>query len=170
MIDNKFILDTIGYIAIIFFVLGFLSTKTNNMRINGMISTILFGISIAYYNGINGLFVSFISFCTKFISIFIKEEKIQFLKYISFPLAIIFYFIFNTEGLIGILPALSLIFIIFADIQKDIIKMKYIYYGSAISWLLYGIFLNAIPAILFDLFGIITLTYSIYKLKQKKGS
>ena len=64
------------------------------------------------------------------------------------------------------LPAVSLIFIIFADLQEDLIKMKFIYYGSAFSWLIYAIILGSIPAILFDIVGITALTYSIYKLKQ----
>lgn len=76
------------------------------------------------------------------------------------------YFI-NNEGMLGILPAISLIFIIFADIQKDILNMKYIYFGSAFSWLIYAIIINSIPAILYDVFGILTLIYSIYQIKKK---
>lgn len=165
-IEQKIIIDLIGYISIIFSFLAFLSHKKNIMRFNGMIATLLFGISIYFYNGLNGLFVSFVSFCTKLLSIYFKEEKINFLKYLSFPISIIFYLYFNKEGLIGLLPALSLIFIIIADLQKDIIKMKFIYFGSAFCWLFYGILLNSIPAILFDIVGILTLSYSIYKLKK----
>jgi hypothetical protein len=139
------------------------------MLINGMISTSLFGISIYYYQGINGLFVSLISVISKLLSLFIKNKKIiNYIKYSSTIIAILFYLQFNTEGIIGLLPAISLIFIIFADMQEDLIKMKFIYYGSAFSWLIYGILLNSIPAILFDVFGIITLTYSIFQLKKQR--
>lgn len=167
--DNRLLLDLCGYIAIIFSILAFLSKNTNKMRINGMISTFLFWISIAYYNGFNGLFVNIISFLTKLLSIYIKEKKLMYLKYSSPLIAFIFYYFFNTEGLIGLLPTISLIFIIFADLQSDILKMKIIYYGSAFSWLLYGIFLKSIPAILFDIFGIMTITYSIIKIISVKS-
>lgn len=159
--------DLIGYAAIIFSVLAFLTNTKNNMRKYGIISTILFGISIYAYQGFNGLFVTIISLITKLLSIKFNEEKLFFLKLLSPFLAVCFYFLFNKEGLSGLLPALSMIFIIFADLQEDIIKMKIIYYGSAFCWLFYGIVLGSIPAILFDIFGILALTYSIFKLKNK---
>jgi len=68
--------------------------------------------------------------------------------------------------MIGILPCISLIFIAYADLQSNIIKMKTIYYGSAVSWLIYAIYINSMPAIIYDLIGITILTYSIYKCKQ----
>lgn len=163
-----FVYDIIGYIAIIFHLLAFLANSKNSMRLNGMISSAFFSISIFFYNGINGFFVSIISFITKLLSFFIHEDKLNILKYSSPIIAFFFFYFINEEGIIGILPAVSLIFIIIADLQKDIIKMKYIYYGSVFCWLLYGIFLNSIPAVLFDLFGFFTLTYSIYKLKKER--
>lgn len=169
IISHKVLLiDIIGYVAIVLSVLGFLSKSTNMMRFHGMTSTLLFGISIYFYNGINGLFVSLISFITKTLSIFIEEEKLDFIKFISPIIAFICFYFFNNEGMIGILPAISLIFIMIADIQKDILNMKLIYFGSAISWLFYGIALGSIPAILFDVFGIITLTYSVLKIKKER--
>lgn len=167
-LTNKLIMDLLGYIAIIISILGFISKDKFYMRFNGMVSTLLFGISIYFYNGVNGLFVSLISFFTKLLSLFIKEEKLEFIKILSPILAFIMFFYFNTEGIFGLLPALSLIFIMIADIQSDIIKMKQIYFGSAFCWLLYGIVLGSIPAILFDVFGIMTLIYSIRKIKKDR--
>ena len=159
--------DFLGYLSIVFAIFAFLTHDKVKMRFNGAISTLLFAISIFSYGGINGAFVSIISVITKALSLKYDEEKLIILKYLSFPISILFYFYFNEEGYIGLLPAISLIFIIFADIQKDIIKMKIIYYGSAISWLIYAILLNSIPAIIYDIVGLTTLTYSIYTLKKK---
>lgn len=167
ILTEEYFYDLIGYIAIIFSFFAFATKDKFKMRLNGMFSTLFFGISIAYYNGVNGLFVSIISFITKFLSIFIKEEKLKILKYSSPFIAFLFFYFFNKEGMIGILPAISLVFIIFADLQTDILKMKYIYYGSAFSWLLYAILLGSIPAILFDIVGIITLTVTIFQIKNK---
>jgi hypothetical protein len=170
LLDFNLYIDLIGYIAIVFSIISFLSKDKVKMRLNGAISTLLFGISIYFYNGVNGLFVSIVSFSIKILSLNIKEEKLKSIKIIMPFVALFFFFFFNKEGLVGILPAISLIFIAFADIQKDILKMKIIYYGSAFSWLIYGIILGSIPAIIFDIIGIITLTISIYNLKKIKGN
>lgn len=163
------IYDILGYFSIVFSIFAFLSLEKQKARLNGLISTSLFGISIYGYNGYNGLFVSIISAISKTLSFFISEEKLKFFKYSSPIIAFVFFFFFNEEGWIGIFPAISLIFIIFADLQTDILRMKQIYYGSAFSWLLYAIFLGSLPAILFDIFGIFTLTYTIYKIKTERN-
>lgn len=163
--------DIVGYISIIFSILAFLSEDKTKSRFYGMISTILLAFNIYFYNGFNGVFVSFISFVTKLLSLKIDEEKLNILKYSSPFIAILFFFNFNNEGILGILPAMSLIFIIFADLQKDILRMKIIYFGSAISWLIYRIVINSIPAIIFDVVGIIILFYvsiKIYKERKNK--
>lgn len=165
-INISFVFDLIGYISIIFSLIAFNSLNKQNARINGLISTSLFTIHLYHYNDFNGMFVSIISIISKLLSIFINENKLTILKYISPIISFIFFYYINDEGLIGILPSISLIFIIIADIQKDIIKMKFIYFGSAFSWLIYAICINSIPAILYDVFGIIVLIYSILKLKK----
>lgn len=164
--------DVIGYISIIFSIIRFLSEDKNKTRFFGMLSTGFLAFNLYFYNGLNGVFVSVISFITKLLSLKIKEEKLRILKYLSPFIALIFYMYFNDEGIVGILPAISLIFIIFADLQTDILKMKLIYFGSAFSWLIYRIVINSIPAILFDVVGIIILTYisiKIYKQRNLKS-
>ena len=153
--------DILGYVAILFSVMAFLAQNKNKMRLHGMTSTVLFGVSIYYYNGINGLFVSSVSFLVKLLSIKFDESKLEILKIISPFIAFIFFIYFNDEGIIGILPAISLIFIIIADLQTDLLRMKQWYYGSAFCWLTYGILLGSIPAIIFDILGLGAITYSI---------
>jgi len=169
LLSNKIFMDLLGYIAIVFSVAAFLDTNINRMRIFGMISTFLFGISIYFYKGLNGLFVSFISFFTKLLGFYINENQTRIITYLSPIPAFILYFYFNEKGWVGALPALSLIFIIIADMQKDIVKMKMVYYGSATCWLTYGFMLGSLPAIIFDIFGIISITLGIYiTLKKRK--
>ena len=162
--------DTIGYLAIVFSVLAFISKEKQQMRVHGGISTLLFGTSIYFYQGFNGFFVTIVSLISKILSYYIDEKKLEKVKYLSFGVSIVFYLFFNTEGYSGIFPSLSLVFIVFADMQSDIMKMKYWYYGSAFSWLIYGIILNSLPAIIFDVIGILALTYSIYKIKKANPS
>jgi hypothetical protein len=140
--------DNIGYLAIFFSVSAFLSLSKQKMRIYGGISTVLFGVSIFFYHGFNGLFVTIVSLASKLLSFYVSEDRLLKVKYSSFFLALTFYLFFNQEGYCGILPSISLVFIIFADMQKDILKMKYFYYGSAFSWLIYGVLLSSLPAIL----------------------
>ena len=160
--------DVVGYISIIFSIIAFLSKSKKKMRINGAISATFFGISIYGYAGYNGVFVSLISVIIKLLSLKYKEEKLKILKIASVPVAIIFYLYINKEGLYGILPAISLIFITFADTQKDLIKMKIIYIGSAISWLIYAIIISSMPAIIYDIVGLVILAYSILEIKRDR--
>jgi len=163
--------DFIGYISIFFLLLSFFSQGKQTMRLYGLLSAAFFGISIFGYQGYNGVFVSFISIIIKGISLKYSEEKLIFFKKLSFPIALLFYFFINNEGFYGLLPALAIIFIIYADTQKDILNMKKIYYGSAFSWLFYAIMIGSLPAIIYDVIGIIVLTYTIYKIShQRKGS
>lgn len=165
---NLKLFDIIGYISILFSLLSFISNSKKYILIFGLFSTILFGISISYYSGFNGLFVSFISAITKVLSLKYDSEKLKVYKIFSVVIVLAFYILFNEEGVIGVFPLISLIFIIFADLQDNILKLKLFYYGSIFSWIIYGIALNSIPAILYDIFGLIVLTYSIYKIILNK--
>jgi hypothetical protein len=140
------------------------------MRLFGGVSTLFFGANIFFYNGINGLFVCLISFISKLLTYFVKNRKIiNIIKYSLPLLAFLFYFNFNNEGtFVALLPTISLVFIVLADTQKDILKMKLWYYGSAFCWLFYGIAINSIPAILFDVVGIIILTYSVFEIIKNR--
>jgi hypothetical protein len=162
---NTVFFNLIGYISIFFSVFSFISKDKDNILKFGLLSTILFGISISFYSGFNGLFVSIISASVKILSLLYNCQKFNFVLKILAPIiSLIFFIFFNNEGIIGILPAIALLFIITADCQENILKMKFLYYGSVLSWLIYGIVLHSIPAILYDILGFIVLTYSIYKI------
>lgn len=53
----------------------------------------------------------------------------------------------------------------FGRFTKNVITMKYYYYGSAICWLSYGVAIESMAAILYDIIGIVALSYSLYQLK-----
>lgn len=158
--------DILGLLAIIFTFFAFYTKDKQSMRLYGLISTAFFGISIYFYGGVNGLFVTMVSIAIKILALSYEESKIQFIQKTSPIIALVFFFFFNSEGLIGILPAVSLIFIVIADTQETINKMKLWYFGSAFCWLFYAIVLNSIPAIIYDVIGIATLTYSAYTLNK----
>lgn len=164
---NTIFFNFIGYLSILFSLCAFISKDRSNILKFGILSTVLFGISISFYSGFNGLFVSSISAIIKIISLMYQNQKVSFILKISAPIiSLIFYVFFNNEGIVGILPSIALLFIIIADTQDNILKMKFLYYGSVFSWLIYGIMLNSIPAILYDVLGFIVLSYSIYTIKQ----
>lgn len=160
--------DLIGYFSIFLAILSFIAKDTFKMRFHGMTSTLTFAISIIPYGGLNGFFVSILSATSKLLSLKYPEEKLFFLKILSPFLAVIFFLFFNKEGFFGILPAVSLIFVIFADLQKDILKMKQMYLFIAFIWIIYGLFLMAIPSIIYDIVAIIFLSISIFKITQEK--
>jgi len=159
------IYDIIGYLSVILSVISFLEKDKTKMRIFGIFAGLAFGINIYGYGGYNGVFVSVISILGKVLAIKFGEDKLFFLKAISLPLALGFFFLFNSEGISGLLPALILVIVIFADTQKDIIKMKYIYIFSTTVWLIYSIVIWSVPGIVCDAVAIMALIYSILLMK-----
>jgi len=159
--------DILWYAAILFSIIWFITKSRKKMLIFWIISTLFFWISIFYYWWYNWLIVSLISIVIKLFSLFLEEKKLIFLKFLS-PFIAIWLFFILPEWLEWLIPALSMFFIIMADSQKDVLKMKYFYYWSNLLWLTYWIILWSIPAILFDLFWFFAITYWIYKIKKNK--
>lgn len=137
--------DVFGMFAVAFAFLAFFTKEKQMMRLYGIVSTAFFGVVIYFYGGINGLFVSMVSILIKLLSLSFEEMDIKFLQRLTPLIAVIFFFFFNSEGLIGILPAISLIFIAIADTQENIYKMKLWYFGSAFCWFFYAVILNSVP-------------------------
>ena len=165
--ENLFF-DIIWYLAIIFSILWFISKDRKNMLIFWIISTLLFWISIyLWYGWINWLICSLISIIVKLFSLMINNKYLKYLT-ISAPLIWLLIFFISPEWLEWIIPSLSMFFIVIADSQKDVLKMKYWYYWSNLLWLSYGIILWSISAILFDVFWFFALTYGIYNILQKR--
>jgi len=161
--------DFIGYLAMVLLLISFLSDDAQKARLIGIFSAIFYGINIYYYGGFNGVFVIIVSILSKTLSFYIEKDELKYFNYISPFLALLYFYLFNEEGLIGVIPALSLVFIILADMQKQIIRMKQYYYIVVSLWLVYGIFLGSIPIILSEFLGLLTLFYSVYKIKNKNN-
>ncbi len=159
--------DIIWYISVWFAIAGFLTKSRNRMLIYGIISTLLLWICVYFYWWYNWLSVSIISVVVKLLSLFVNKKYLKYIKY-STPFVALWLFFILPEWIEWIIPALSMFFIIVADSQKDVLKMKYWYYGSNLLWLSYGIILFSIPAILFDTFWFLSLTYGVYKIRKDR--
>jgi len=157
----------LGYGSLVAHLLAFSSRSTHAMLKLNILSTFLLGLSMIPFGGYNGASMSFVSVASKISGIaglgtHIKEwHKGLF----GFLLGMGYFLFFNQEGWYGILPALSMIFIVLADLQLSVVRMKYYYYGSAFCWLGYGIAIGSMAAILYDVIGIVALSYSLYKIK-----
>ena len=163
------VLVSFGYFSIIPHLLAFISISTSKMLKLNIVSTLLLGFSMMAFEGHNGFLISFISVILKFTALLgictnIKEWHKTIIGLIF---GASYFILFNNEGWFGILPSISMIFVVFADFQKNILTMKYYYYGSAFCWLIYGIFLQSNAAILYDLIGISALTFSLINIKKQ---
>jgi len=161
--------DIIWYLAVVFSILAFITNSRKRMLIYWILSTFLFGISIFNYGWYDWLSISLISIIIKLLSLYVKDRYLIYIRLLLLFVAIVLFF-FLPEWIEGILPVMSLFFIIMADTQKDVLYMKYWYYGSNLLWLSYGIILFSIPAILFDVLGFMSITYWIYKIKVDRKS
>lgn len=159
--------DILGYIAVIFSILWFITTNRQKMLIFWIIATLLLWISVYSYGWYNGLAVSIISIIIKILSLYIDWKYLKYIKYSSPFIAILLFFLLP-EWIEWIIPALSMFFIIIADSQKNVLYMKYWYYWSNLLRLSYWIILMCLPSILFDTLWFFAITYWIYKIKKNK--
>lgn len=157
----------LGYGSLIAHLFAFSSRSTHTMLKLNMLSTFLLGLSMIPFGGYNGASMSFFSVFSKISGLlgFGTQIKESHKGLLGFTLGVGYFVFFNQEGWYGILPALSMVFIVLADLQKNVITMKYYYYGSAICWLSYGVAIESMAAILYDIIGIVALSYSLYQLK-----
>ena len=163
------IANIIGWISVFFHIFAFASKDTKKMLWYNLISTTLLGISMIPFGGFAGTIMVIFSIFSKIIGLSQKFKINDYVKAIfGLLLGIIYLIFFSKEGLVGMFPSLSLIFIVLADLQTNIIKMKLWYYGSAFCWLIYAISIMSIPAIAYDIIGIIVLTMTILKLQKEQ--
>ncbi len=165
------ILVSLGYGSIIAHLLAFSSRNTHTMLKFNMLSTFFLGLSLIPFGAYCGTWMSFLSVMSKMSAFFgVGCDMKEFKKgLIGFFLGLLYFFFFNDEGWFGILPAVSMIFIVLADLQRNVVYMKYYYYGSAFCWLTYGIFIGSLAAILYDVLGILALSYSVYQIKKSSN-
>lgn len=157
------IYEWIGYAAVGFSLLPFMAKTKEKMRFWGIVSLSIFMVGVWGQGGINGAFASLVSVSVKVLALAFDEKKLFFLKLLSPFIALVFYFFFNHEGLYGILPAIGLVLVIFADLQTDIVKMKIMYIVTLTPWLFYGIFMGSVSATLYEFVGIASLSVFLYR-------
>jgi len=160
--------DFIGYISVLFHLVSFKAKDRKNILILGAIATILYTINI-YGNGAHfgTLVISIISILFFIISYYSSlKHRTQIAKIV--PVIAFGVFIFTGMDLMSFLAAVGTLFANYAKLEEDVLQIKIIYLFSASSWLIIGILLNSIPAILFDAVGIAVLLTEIYKIKTSK--
>lgn len=162
----------LGYGSLIAHLFAFSSRSTHTMLKLNILSTFLLGLSMIPFGGYNGASMSFVSVFSKISGLlgYGTQIKESHKGVVGFMLGVGYFIFFNQEGWYGLLPALSMVFIVLADLQKNVITMKYYYYGSAICWLSYGVAIDSMAAILYDIIGIVALSYSLYQIKRTQNS
>ena len=161
------IIEIIGFFAVVLHVFAFLTQSRQSMLLYGLFSTACFGVGLINYHGVNGMLVTFASLLAKTLNLMGYEEASRIMVRSSPIIALLFFIFSETEFWHGILPAISLFFIIIADGQDSVLKMKQWYIGSALCWLAYGFILQSPPAIAYDLVGMAALAWGIHQAKKE---
>jgi hypothetical protein len=168
-------IQLIGYISVIFHFLAFFEQKKQyNFLLFNLISIFLLTTHFYYLNALNAVFVMTISFFINLFSILIfkynhKKLIINIKKTIIVltPFLGLINFYFLNNGNYSILPSVGSIFAAIAALQTNLLKSKYILYGSVFCWGTYSFLVGSIPGVFYDIIGFSALTFSIYKIKQK---
>lgn len=171
--NNNKMTDTLslvaGYASVAFHIAQFLSQNTRHMLIFGLVSTGLLGLHFCLGGTVLGVYAVVLSVIVK-IAALLDYPRVSKAVLVATPITGFAYFFLLAGASETFLPALAMIFIAIADFQKDLIKMKLWYYGSAFSWLCYGLYIESVPAIAYDVLGIIFLTTGIYLAYKKRHS
>ena len=158
--------DIFGYVSIIFSVAAFLERNTPERMLGfGMISAGLLGVSLYGYGGFAGAFVSIMSVLAKAFSMLRNKSVNKMVRIFTILGAFLFAFT-SSEGVYGVLPALGMIAVAYADTRETLIGMKRMYMVSATLWLLYALHLGSPSAILYDVVGVAILYYSIRRIRS----
>lgn len=160
---------TLGYLSVVFHIAQFLAQDTRKMLIFGLLSTFLLGLHFMLDGTLLGFYAVILSIIVK-ITALLNYTKLSRIILILTPIMSFGYYLFLADSEETFLPALAMTFIAIADFQKDIFRMKLWYYGSVISWLLYGLYISSLPAILYDVLGLIFLTIGVFLAIRKKRS
>lgn len=168
-IDYILLANLVGWLSVALHIVAFAANTPRKMLGYNLASTSLLGASMIPFGGYAGAAMCVFSIISKTAGISGKIQINEAAKaLLAITVGIAYLTLFSEEGIIGMFPSISLIFIVMADLQTDIIKMKMWYYGSAFCWLAYAISLMSIPAIAYDIIGILILTTAILKLKKEE--
>lgn len=163
-------MEILGYIAILINIYVFYTISYKRHMVASIFSSSLIGIVYYFNNGFTGVLVIIYSLLFKIFILFFNKHT-SFLFYFKFfiPVSsfIIWYFLFRTPQ--EILPIIGITFMLISQtFSKNILKMKYIQYGSVFSFFTYSCFLGSFSLMLFDVVGFVFLTASIYKIKSQE--
>jgi len=133
-----FFFDLIGYVSVLFVVLAAIAKTTKGVLYSNLVATGMLGTSLFFNGGISGAAANAVTFTSKLLALNIPEERLSLIKY-SAPAIAFLVFLFSGEGLSGVLPSIALCFVLIADSQTNVFRMKLWYAGSLSCWLIYVI-------------------------------
>lgn len=165
---NLFIGNFIALIACLLMV--YLGLVKNKKRIIFLqtIQIFLLALSNLVLGGITGTIINSVS-CFRNILCYYNKLGLKWKITINF-IAVSLSLCFNDLGIIGMLPAVSMIvYTFFIDI-KDIVKFKYLVIFTMITWLIYDVMIKAYVSAIFDFLNIIANIISIISIKKVKKS
>ena len=159
-----------GLIAVILYVVTLISTNKKTILVFLILSNIFYGLQYLMLNAYSGVYVCLIAILRTFV--YLKYEKAN-VKINTFPIVVfvcltIFSGILSYTGVISLLPIIgTCIYTVYLS-GDDIRKFKYACLLSSFSWLLYNIFVKAYAGIISSTVEIITVIYSLTKLKSNR--
>lgn len=130
-----------------------------------IIQLLMQAISMAMTGGITGAISNILSIIRNYICY--KGKFNIFWKAVFILASVVLTVIFNTQGILGYLPAVvCTIYIIFMDVKSDF-AFKMLVTLTFIPWLVYHFVLQLYVASIFDLITIITNAITLIQMKRK---
>ena len=161
---------TLGVIAVILYVVTLISTNKKTILVFLILSNIFYGLQYLMLNAYSGVYVCLIAIFRTLV--YLKYEKSN-RKIDTFPIIVfvcitIFSGIMSYNGIVSLLPIIgTCVYTVYLS-GEDIKKFKYACIISSSSWLLYNIFVKAYAGIISSIIEIITVVYSLTKLKSNR--
>jgi len=152
--------------AILMVYSGYIKRKKKIIYVQS-IQIFLLIISNIFLKGISGIIINILSFIR---NILCYKNRLGFKEKILLTVfGVVFTFIFNNSGIIGILPLISMILYLWFMTINNIIKFKFLIIVTSILWAIYDFTIKSYFVFLFDVLTILTNIISIFEINKHKS-
>lgn len=158
----------LGYIALTFNILSFLSKKTRQALKLNIVATSTYALNVFIMSYHTAALIGFLGTIITIFALF-NDHKLKNIFIKMSPIIALFIIIYINDYSLGTLfPIIGFSLATIAKMQEDILKMKYWFIGSALCWLSLGLYIGDSSVFLYDIFGLLSLLYIIHKIKKDR--
>lgn len=157
--------QSIWFIALFFTIIAFLSKKDDIFLIFMIISSFFWWIHFFYLWLFSASFINFFDTFKNYLA-FKYKKNLYLLLFLVFCYLIIWFFTFDKENLLSLLPIFNSILSVYFIFYLKWIKLKIWFLFILFVWFIYNYFWNSLSWMISDVILFLSWLYWIYNIKK----